>query len=387
MVKLTIYFCAKLQLSLNSGITVLGVHWTGNRLVILTTTCTYLTSFVVTYAFLREIRVQQLPLEGEEEDGTQTGIGVGTATGAGAEARNPDERSDFTNTSQQRAMDQEKGKQLIERDIENTIEMRNFARKVDAASSSSLHHRSSAHTTNVLHSRAELFTIDDDDDDDEDDEKENENEGAENERFSVEALSAADSINFSNNNNNNTTIANQDQNGANLANYEEYKPVQRGLYSIWGELLHSPTFWRFSVLTLFLINLNTIFRHLDATLPTYLVRCFGSNYPKGIIYSINPFIIMWLTPVIAALTSKSAHYDMIKYGGYVSAASPFFLAMATQTWAVVMFVVFLSLGEAVWSPRVYDYTMSIAPEVKYCSFWVALCCVLSLCCVLLVDFH
>jgi hypothetical protein len=111
-------------------------------------------------------------------------------------------------------------------------------------------------------------------------------------------------------------------------NFEEFVPEQRDLSAVWSALITSPTFWRFSVLTLFLINLNTIFCHLDATLPTYLVRCFGAGYPKGIIYSINPFIIMWLTPVIAALTTTSAHYDMIKYGGYVSAISPFFLVIA-----------------------------------------------------------
>ena len=147
-------------------------------------------------------------------------------------------------------------------------------------------------------------------------------------------------------------------------NFEHFVPEQKAMSAVWRDLVYSPTFWRFSILTLFLINLNTIFRHLDATLPTYLIRCFGASYPKGIIYSINPFIIMWLTPVIAALTTTSPHYDMIKYGGYVSAISPFFMVMATETWAVVLFVVFLSLGEAIWSPRVYDYTMSIAPEVS-----------------------
>ena len=29
----------------------------------------------------------------------------------------------------------------------------------------------------------------------------------------------------------------------------------------------------------------------------------------------------------------------------------------------MMFVVFVSLGEAIWSPRWYDYSMSVAPEV------------------------
>jgi hypothetical protein len=36
----------------------------------------------------------------------------------------------------------------------------------------------------------------------------------------------------------------------------------------------------------------------------------------------------------------------------------------TAEWATVMFVVFVSLGEAIWSPRWYDYSMSVAPEVR-----------------------
>ena len=31
-------------------------------------------------------------------------------------------------------------------------------------------------------------------------------------------------------------------------------------------------------------------------------------------------------------------------------------------WGAVLFVVTLSLGESVWSPRWYDYSMSLAPE-------------------------
>jgi uncharacterized membrane protein len=141
-------------------------------------------------------------------------------------------------------------------------------------------------------------------------------------------------------------------------------PKVTSVYQYMLQVVTTLTFWRFCLLTLFLINLNTIFRHVDATLPTYLLRCFGENYPKGMIYSINPFMIIWLTPTVAAFTSHWEHFTMIKYGGYVSAISPFFLVFSTSTWAVVMFMIFLSLGEAIWSPRFYDYTMSVAPEVR-----------------------
>ena len=101
------------------------------------------------------------------------------------------------------------------------------------------------------------------------------------------------------------------------------------------DLVKSRTFWRFSAFTLILINLKAIFRHLDATLPTYLVRTFGPSVPKGIIYSINPFIIIFLTPLVSALTGSFAHYDMIKWGSYLTAASPFFLAFSTSIWASI----------------------------------------------------
>jgi MFS family permease len=143
------------------------------------------------------------------------------------------------------------------------------------------------------------------------------------------------------------------------------------LLSPYKEVLCSRSFLRFCLFSLLLINLQSIFTYIDSLLPTYLLRCFGENYPKGMIYSINPFMIIWLTPTVAAFTSHWEHFSMIKYGGYVSAISPFFLVFSTSTWAVVMFMIFLSLGEAIWSPRVYDYTMSIAPEVS--SFLSPLC--------------
>jgi hypothetical protein len=126
---------------------------------------------------------------------------------------------------------------------------------------------------------------------------------------------------------------------------ETYTPKPQDPWTTVKELAHSPTFWRFAALTLLLVNLHAIFRHLDATLPTYLVRCFGPSVPKGTLYSINPFMIIFLTPTVAGLTNTYNHFDMIKWGGYLTAASPFFPAMSTSIWAVVCMNIMLSLGE------------------------------------------
>ena len=38
------------------------------------------------------------------------------------------------------------------------------------------------------------------------------------------------------------------------------------------------------------------------------------------------------------------------------------LCIASAEWATVLFVIQLSIGESIWSPRWYDYSMSVAPE-------------------------
>lgn len=69
-----------------------------------------------------------------------------------------------------------------------------------------------------------------------------------------------------------------------------------------------------------------------------------------------------MVPLVAAATTTTEHYTMIKRGAWVSALAPLWLAAAQRYWAAVFFVVQLSIGEAAWSPRWYDLTMAMAPE-------------------------
>lgn len=38
-------------------------------------------------------------------------------------------------------------------------------------------------------------------------------------------------------------------------------------------------------------------------------------------------MIIILVPIVGALTTRFNHYDMIHYGGYLSALSPFWIAL------------------------------------------------------------
>ncbi|KAK4538655.1 hypothetical protein CDCA_CDCA19G4680 [Cyanidium caldarium] len=119
-------------------------------------------------------------------------------------------------------------------------------------------------------------------------------------------------------------------------------------------------FWRLVAMTLLLVGARLLFRHLDATLPKYMTRVFGPDAPFGFVYALNPFLIVTLVPLIARLTHHIDHFTMILYGSFLSGLSAFWMLLGDRYWTVVLFVVTLSLGEAVYSPRVYDYTMAIA---------------------------
>ena len=78
-------------------------------------------------------------------------------------------------------------------------------------------------------------------------------------------------------------------------------------------------------------------------------------------------------PLIGAYTQHIQPYPMIKYGTWVSGLSLFFLAFGgPHLWPSVCFVVVLSLGEAIWSPRLYEYTAMIAPKGREGTY-AALC--------------
>ncbi|PXF47911.1 hypothetical protein BWQ96_02297 [Gracilariopsis chorda] len=141
---------------------------------------------------------------------------------------------------------------------------------------------------------------------------------------------------------------------------QEFTPNRESPLTQTREVLQDPAFWRLTLFTLLLIGVRLVFRHLDATLPKYLIRQFGPYAPFGLIYAINPFLIIFLVPLVGLMTRRIQSFPMIVAGSFVSALSPFWIAIKQTYVGVVLFMVTLSIGEAVYSPRVYEYTMEVS---------------------------
>ena len=67
------------------------------------------------------------------------------------------------------------------------------------------------------------------------------------------------------------------------------------------------------LLVVLLVAVRLIFRHLDATFPKYLLRTHGPAVPYGLLYAINPALIILLVPIVSAYTQAVPPLKMIKW--------------------------------------------------------------------------
>jgi len=134
------------------------------------------------------------------------------------------------------------------------------------------------------------------------------------------------------------------------------------------DVMRVRSFWIFMAFVALLTFVRLIFQHAHLTWPKYTIREFGESFPFATYWSINPALIIVLAPIATALTRRLPPYPVIVFGAFLSALSVFALAFSTTVAASLVFIVVLSIGEALWSPRLYEYTATIAPRGRESSY-------------------
>lgn len=143
---------------------------------------------------------------------------------------------------------------------------------------------------------------------------------------------------------------------------------RRAPWAVLAEVVSEPGFWRFMLLVSLLVLVKLIFQHAHLTWPKYALREFGRGFDFASYWAINPAMIILLTPVGTALTRSRPAFTSIVAGAFLSTFSVFFMVASTSVAASVAFIVTLSLGEVLWSPRLYEYTATIAPPGREASY-------------------
>jgi MFS family permease len=148
---------------------------------------------------------------------------------------------------------------------------------------------------------------------------------------------------------------------------EQSKPERKGVLTIMKEVGSDRLFWIFIIFMFLLVMVKMIFQYNHSLYPVYMDR-IGLKGWTGKLYAINPIIIIFLVPVMTSITAKMNAYKVILLGTFVSAGSVLFLGFGHSIALIIAFQVTLSFGEALWSPRLYDYTANVAPEGKVASY-------------------
>ncbi len=137
--------------------------------------------------------------------------------------------------------------------------------------------------------------------------------------------------------------------------------VQRLVYY----LKHFPfTDLRFMYFIFILIPVQTLFAHNWLTIPLYTSRAFDGVVAENFEFfsNLNPILIFFLTPMVAALTAKRNTYTMMIAGTFVMASPTFILALGPRFETLMAYLVIMSIGEAMWQPRFLQWVAEIAPK-------------------------
>jgi MFS family permease len=165
---------------------------------------------------------------------------------------------------------------------------------------------------------------------------------------------------------------------------------------LFRRLIGQSGFYRLLVFFLFIGFLKAIFLQMDYVFPKFGIRELGVNAPVGKLSAINAIVIICLVPIVGALTQKFAAYRMVIIGGVICAAGVFIMALPTQWFLPAadsavgqwlghgylglrgsihpyyimagLYLVVFSIGEAFYSPRVYEYAAAIAPKGQEASY-------------------
>jgi MFS family permease len=152
---------------------------------------------------------------------------------------------------------------------------------------------------------------------------------------------------------------------------DEAPPKKPGVIAALRDVVSDKRFWRFIVLLVFLSIVRMMFQHMHFTWPKYVTRVEGDAFPVGTVWSLNSFLILFLAPLGTAITRKAKPFVVLLVGAFISSLSPFVLCFGSSMPFQLAMVGVLTVGEALWSPRLYEYNLSIAPRGRE-STYVAL---------------
>jgi MFS family permease len=165
---------------------------------------------------------------------------------------------------------------------------------------------------------------------------------------------------------------------------------------LFSALIHQSGFYRLLVFLLMIGLLKIVFNAMDYVFPPFALQELGPEARVGRFNAINGILILVLAPALGLMTQRFSAYVMVIVGGFVTAFSFIFMVLPPSVFQgladgwlgnaighgymemkgsvhpyyimIVCWQIVFSVGEAIYSPRVYEYAASIAPKGQEASY-------------------
>ncbi|MHC4784568.1 MAG: MFS transporter, partial [Planctomycetota bacterium] len=144
-----------------------------------------------------------------------------------------------------------------------------------------------------------------------------------------------------------------------------------GPWEIIKAVLSEPIFWRFTVLISLLLGVRAVFLYLGLLFPKFWYRVIGPDAAVGNLQAFNPILVIIGLMLVIPILQKFNVYKMLVFGALITSISMFIPALpplggiGIVEWTygtTIAFLLILTVGELIWSPRLSEYTAAIAPE-------------------------
>ncbi len=156
------------------------------------------------------------------------------------------------------------------------------------------------------------------------------------------------------------------------AQTEEKTVARKNPLQIWREMIREPALWRLLVLIGLIVGVRAVYVYLYLLMPKYWLRTIGPDAAIGTLNAINPIGIVLGLILFIPFTNKFGVFRMLVYGAMISSVALLPMALPWTVYGMeigqahyvmaLLCMVLVTVGEVVWSPKLYEYTAAIAPK-------------------------
>lgn len=159
--------------------------------------------------------------------------------------------------------------------------------------------------------------------------------------------------------------------GEGIGTEEAPEEEGKGPFQIAKEVVTNSTFWRFFLFMLAILGVRSVFLYMGILHPKFWLRMIGDQASIGFLQALNPILIIIGLILFIPFLHRFKLYSMLVVGAMITSISLLVLAVPLPSgWNVVTFtyagsiafLVILTIGELIWSPRLSQFTAAIAPK-------------------------